>query len=132
MTVAFEDKMLGVDFGSMLKDGALIKKPNESEVYVIEGEYKRYLRPEIIALYGHLDASKAIEIDDATFHSYTTANYVRYVDDERVYAVWPDGTKHWMDITPQQWDASGRDWNAIFVINDLELNTYQTGANIVR
>jgi len=54
------------------------------------------------------------------------------VNDEKVYAVWPDGTKHWLDITPQQWDASGRDWNAIFIINDLELNTYKTGADITR
>jgi len=132
LTMKFEEKTLGIDFGSVLKDGVLIKKAIENETYVIEGKYKRYLRPEIIALYGHLDAAKAIEVDEATFHSFTTANYVRYVNDEKVYAVWPDGTKHWLDITPQQWDASGRDWNAIFIINDLELNTYKTGADITR
>ena len=132
LTVAFEEKSLGVDFGSVLKDGVLIKKSRESEVYVIEGKYKRYLKSEVIALYGHLKDAKVIEVDDATFHSYTTANYVRYVSEEQVYAVWPDGTKHWLNITPQQWDASGRDWNAIFVINDLELNTYKIGADITR
>jgi hypothetical protein len=132
LNVAFEEKILGVDFGSALKDGALIKKARESEVYVIEGKYKRYLRPEIISLYGHLDAAKVIEVDDAIFHSYTTANYVRYVNEEQVYAVWPDGTKHWLNITPQQWDASGRDWKAIFIINDLELNAYKIGADITR
>ena len=121
-----------MDFGSSLKNGALIKKTRESEVYVIEGKYKRYLRPEIIALYGHLAGVKPIEVDETAFHSYATANYVRYVNEEQVYAVWPDGTKHWLNITPQQWDASGRDWNAIFIINDLESNTYQTGANITR
>jgi len=132
LTMKFEEKTLGVDFGSALKDGVLIKKATENETYVIEGKYKRYLRPEIIALYGHLDAAKAIEVDEATFHSYTTANYVRYINEEQVYAVWPDGTKHWLNITPQQWDASDRDWNAIFIINDLELNTYKTGAEIIR
>ena len=132
LTVKFEEKMLGVDFGSVLKDGVLIKKATENETYVIEGKYKRYLRPEIIALYGHLDAVKAIEVDEATFHSYTTANYVRYVNEEQVYAVWPDGTKHWLNITPQQWDASGRDWGAIFIINDLEINNYKTGVDIIR
>ncbi|OGN02435.1 MAG: hypothetical protein A2655_01755 [Candidatus Yanofskybacteria bacterium RIFCSPHIGHO2_01_FULL_43_42] len=132
LTVSFMDKPLGVDFGSIIKDGALIKKATENETYVIEGKYKRYLRPEIIALYGHLNAVKAIEVDETTFHSYTTANYVRYVNDERVYAVWPDGTKHWLNITPQQWEASGRDWGAIFIINDLELNTYKIGADITR
>jgi len=132
LNMKFEEKTLGVDFGSALKDGVLIKKARESEIYVIEGKYKRYLRPEIIALYGHLDVANVIEVDEATFHSYTTANYVRYINEEQVYAVWPDGTKHWLNITPQQWDASGRDWGAIFIINDLELNAYGTGADIIR
>ena len=132
LNMAFEENLSGIDFGSALKDGTLIKKARESEVYVIEGKYKRYLRPETIALYGHLKNAKIIEVDDATFHSYVTANYVRYVNEEQVYAVWPDGTKHWLNIAPRQWDASGRDWRAIFIINDLELNAYRTGADIIR
>lgn len=132
LTISFEDKILGVDFGPALKNGALIRKAGENEVYVIEGKYKRYLRPEIIALYGHLDAVKAMEVDDTISSSYLTANYVRHVDDEKVYAVWPDGTKHWLNITPRQWDASGRDWNAIFIINDLEFNAYKTGTDIIK
>ena len=115
-----------------IADGALIKRPGEPEIYVVEGKYKRYLRPEIIKLYGHLDASKAIELDDKPFNSYSTANYVRSVNDKKVYAVWPDGTKHWLNITAQQWDTSGRDWGAIFIINDLEFNNYKTGADITR
>ena len=116
----------------ILKDGDLIKRPREAETYVVEGKYKRYLRPEVIALYGHLNQAKAIEIDDETFNSFVTANYVRNFNEQKVYAVWPDGTKHWLNITPQQWDASSRDWNAIFIINDLELNFYATGPNITR
>lgn len=117
---------------SVVKDGSLIKRKGEKELYVIEGKYKRYLNSGVISLYGHLDVSKAIELEPEAFHSYTTANYVKYVDDEKVYAVWPDGTKHWLNITPKQWDDSGRDWGAIFTINDLELNYYKTGANIIR
>lgn len=113
-------------------DGALIKRPAESEIYVVEGKYKRYLRPEIIKLYGHLDPSKAIELDDKKFNSYTTANYVRSINDKKVYAVWPDGTKHWLNMTGQYFAESGRDWGAIFTINDSELNTYKTGADITR
>ena len=120
------------DSAKPIIDGALIKRPGESEIYVVEGKYKRYLRPEIIKLYGHLDASKAIELDNEKFNSYTTANYVRYIDDKKVYAVWPDGTKHWLNITAQQWDDSGRDWGAIFIINDLEFNTYKIGPDIIR
>lgn len=116
-----------------LSDGALIKRNNsEPEMYVIEGKYKRYLRPEVIKLYGHLDPTKVILLDDAQFNSYVTANYVRNVNDEKVYAVWPDGTKHWLNMTGEYFTSSGRDWGAIFIINDLELNFYKTGADITR
>lgn len=117
---------------SALKDGLLIKKRNEKELYVIEGKYKRYLNPVVLGLYGQLDPLKAIEVDETLFHSYATANYIREVNDKKVYAVWPDGTKHWLNITPQQWDASGRDWNSIFIINESELHSYKTGVDIVR
>ena len=134
LSVRIDTKVVSTEeaVASVVKDGSLIKRRGESEIYVIWGKYKRYLNPGIISLYGHLDPTKAIELEPEVFHSYITANYVRYVDGEEVYAVWPDGTKHWMNITPKQWDDSGRDWNAIFVINDLELNYYKTGADIVR
>ena len=115
-----------------LKDGVLIKRPREKEIYVIWGKYKRYLNPGVISLYGHLDPANAIELEPEVFNSYQTANYVKYINEEKVYAVWPDATKHWMHITPQQWDDSSRDWNAIFTINDLELNYYKTGVDITR
>src|SRR3989338_7523734 len=134
LSVRIDTKVVSTEeaVASVVKDGSFIKRRGESEIYVIWGKYKRYLNPGIISLYGHLDPTKAIELEPEVFHSYITANYVRYVDGEEVYAVWPDGTKHWMNITPKQWDDSGRDWNAIFVINDLELNYYKTGADIVR
>ena len=114
----------------ILKDGALMKRPAEPPLYVIGGKYKRYLSPEVIALYGQLNPATAIEAAPQVFESYASTNYVRFVDDKKVYAVWPDGTKHWLNITAQQWDASGRDWNAIFTISDLELNFYKTGPDI--
>lgn len=46
--------------------------------------------------------------------------------------LWPDGTKHWLNISAAQWDASGRDWGAIFIINDREAAFYAAGADIVR
>lgn len=115
---------------NMLIDGALIKRPNESEIYVIWGKYRRYLNPGVISLYGHLNPADAIELGPEEFNQFTTSNYVKFVDDEKVYAVWPDSTKHWLNITPQQWDATHRDWNAIFTINEHEVNYYRTGAEI--
>lgn len=129
----------------IVKDGSLIQKKGEKEIYVIWGKYKRYLTPGVIALYGHLNPANAIEIEPEFFHSYTTSNYVKYVNEEKVYAVWPPGedsftlgggiasdeSKHWLNITPRQWDGSGRDWGAIFTINNLELDYYRTGIDII-
>ena len=116
----------------MVKDGSLIHKKGEKEIYVVWGKYKRYLTPGIISLYGHLDPNKAIGVEPEKFNAYQTSNYVKHADDERVYAVWPDETKHWLNITPRLWDESGRSWGAIFTINDLELNYYKTGEEIKR
>ncbi len=113
-------------------DGSLIKRPGESEIYVVEGKYKRYLRSEIIKLYGQLDPSKAVELDDKIFNSYTTANYVRNINDKKVYAVWPDGTKHWLNMSGDYFTQSGRDWGAIFTINESEFNSYKKGADITK
>ncbi len=117
---------------NIIPDGALIKKPIEPPIYVIWGKYKRYLLPGVIAMYGHLNPANAIEVQPPVFDTYISSNYVRYINDPKVYAIWPDGTKHWLNITPQQWDSSHRDWNAIFIINELELNYYKTGVDITR
>jgi len=116
-----------------LQDGMLIKRiGQESEVYVIEGKYKRYLRPEIIALYGHLIGVQPIEVSDDIFQSYVTANYIRDVNQKQIYAVWPDGTKHWLNMSGSYFSSSGRDWGSIFIVNDAEFNKYLTGSIITK
>ena len=117
---------------SIIENGSLIKKPREGELYVIEGKYKRYLSAGALASYGHLDPTKAIEVDEGTLNSYTTANYVRALNDKKVYAVWPDGTKHWLNMSGEYFTQSGRDWGSIFTINDAEFQFYKTGPDIVK
>ena len=117
---------------SIIENGSLIKKPREGELYVIEGKYKRNLSAGALASYGHLDPAKAIEVDEGTLNSYTTANYVRALNDKKVYAVWPDGTKHWLNMSGEYFTQSGRDWGSIFTINDAEFQFYKTGPDIVK
>ena len=81
-------------------------------------------------LYGFQDRI-VHEVSDDVFIHYLSSNYIRAIDQQKVYAIWPDNTKHWIDITPAQWDASHRDWGAIFIVNDAEVASYQTGQNIV-
>jgi hypothetical protein len=117
---------------SEIVDGSLIKLRGSDDVYVIRGPWKRYLLPEVIDMYGHIDPSQAIEVSAGVFHSYKTSNYVRFVDDEKVYAVWPDGTKHWFDMTGEYFISSKRSFDAIFIVNEAEINYYQTGSDITR
>ena len=133
MTVSVKISFVDNKLAQKPPNGSLIKRRGgEKEMYVVEGIYKRYLRPEIIKLYGHLDVNNVIELDDAVFSSYTTANYIRPVNDKKVYAVWPDGTKHWLNMSGEYFTQSGRDWGAIFSVNELESNSYKTGADIIR
>ena len=110
-------------------NGDLIRRAGESDIYVVWGPYRRYLGQGILQLYGFQNRPVTTVSDDLFFR-YLTTNYIRAVDQQKVYAVWPDGTKHWLDITPAQWDASHRDWNAIFTVNDAEVDAYTTGPAI--
>lgn len=142
LSVAAEQEVRGlvasstllIDNGlSVSRDGDLIKRQGrEQEMYVIQGKYKRYLRPDVIALYAHLAGQQPREVDDPVFNSYTTTNYIRAVSGKKVYAVWPDGTKHWLNMSAQRFTESGRDWGSIFVVNDAEANSYRTGGDITR
>ncbi|HUO75858.1 MAG TPA: hypothetical protein VMU12_03025 [Candidatus Paceibacterota bacterium] len=112
-------------------NGDLIRRAGQADVYVVWGPYRRYMTPGTLALYGFQDRP-VITVSDDMFFRYLSTNYIRAVDQQKVYAVWPDGTKHWLNITPAQWDASHRDWNAVFIVNDAEANSYTTGVDITR
>jgi len=129
---------------AVIPDGSLIRRKEESDIYVVEGKYKRYLAPGVISLYGHLDPTKAFQLEPVRFDSYLSTNYVRYINEQKVYAVWPpgegssgagiasDGTKHWLHMPAQTFSETGRDWSSIFIINDLELNFYKTSSDITK
>ena len=116
---------------SAIQDGALIMHAGTPDIYVVWGTYKRYLAPEVLSFYG-LDPAKAVTVSEAVFQSYMPSNYVRAVDEKKVYAVWPDGTKHWLNMTAQHFTDSYRDWNSIFIVNNLESNFYKIGPDITQ
>lgn len=116
---------------SVVKDGSLIAHVGTSDIYVVWGTYKRYLAPEVLPFYG-LDPANVIIVPEAVFQSYMPSNYIRAVNEEKVYAVWPDRTKHWLNMTAQHFTDSHRDWNSIFIINNLESNFYKLGSDITQ
>lgn len=114
---------------ALLKDGALISHRGTPDIYVVWGQYKRYLAPEVLKFYG-LENTKVITVPESIFQSYMPSNYVRAIDEKKVYAVWPDGTKHWLNMSAQTFSDTHRDWNSVFIINDLESNYYKVGSEI--
>lgn len=116
---------------SSLQDGSLIMHAGAPDIYVVWGTYKRYLAPEVLPFYG-LDATKAVIVPESIFQSYVPSNYIRAVDEKKVYAVWPDGTKHWLNMTAQHFTDSYRDWNSVFIVNNLESNFYRVGPDITQ
>jgi len=114
---------------SGIKDGSLIMHAGTPDIYVVRGIYKRYLAPEVLPFYG-LDATKVITVQEAVFQSYMPSNYIRAINEKKVYAVWPDGTKHWLNMTAQHFTDSHRDWNSVFIVNNLESNFYRVGPDI--
>ncbi len=125
-----ESKSLFTDAPVVGENSLIKRRGSEKEVYVIAGRYKRLLTQQAQALYGHLANQKPVEVDDTVFNSYVTSNYIRPESDKKVYAVWPDNTKHWFNMTGQQFTDSGRDWGAIFVISDAEGKLFAPGTDI--
>lgn len=117
----------------ILHDGSPIKRRgSESEIYVIQGKYKRLIVPSVLAFYPSLRDQEALPLSDALFSKYATSNYIRGVGGKKVYAIWPDGTKHWMNMTGEYFIRSGRDFGAVFVVDDAEIALYPSGPNIIR
>ncbi len=114
-----------------LNDGSLIVHAGTPDIYVVWGTYKRYLALDVLKFYS-LDASTAITVPEGIFQSYMPSNYIRAIDEKKVYAVWPDGTKHWLNMTAQHFTDSYRDWNSVFIVNNLESNFYKIGPDITQ
>jgi hypothetical protein len=131
LTIEYTDQPIASAAPAVIPDGSLIMHAGTPDMYVVTGTYKRLLAPEVLKFYG-LDAAKAVTVSEAVFQSYMTANYIRAVDEKKVYTVWPDGTKHWLNITAQQFSDSHRDWNSIFIVNNLESNFYKIGSQITQ
>ncbi len=110
-------------------DGALIR--HGRELYVVRGDYRRSLSASVAALYG-LEREEAVPVSDQTANRYSVSNYIRAEGQQKVYALWSDGTKHWLHMPWDTFVSSGRDWNSIFTVSPQELALYRTGADITR
>lgn len=115
-----------------IADGSLIRAQGDYKVYIIQDGYKRHiLDGRIFDFYEHLNWANIIEITPEERDSYITSSWVRAVNDKKVYEINGDKTKHWLNMTAEQFLESGRRWEGVFVINRQERNFYQTGAAVL-
>ncbi len=112
-------------------DGSLIKTANDNRVYIVSGKYKRWIQsPEIFTFYRHFDWSKLIIVSDEERDAYRTAALVRADTDYKVYEINGDNTKHWLNISAEEFNVSGRRWDMVQIINEKERDFYATGADV--
>lgn len=115
-----------------ISEGSLIRAKGDYKVYIVSGGYKRHiLDSKIFSFYGHLGWINVIEVTSEERDSYKTSAWVRADGDSRVYEVNGDGTKHWLNMTAEQFLASGRSWDGVFIINKQERDFYRTGASVL-
>lgn len=116
-----------------IPDGSLIRQQGDYKVYVIKGNYKRWiLSPAIMGMYPHFLWTSVREVSASEFSYYQDAWLVRADGDTKVYEINGDGTKHWLNMTPDWFAQSGRKWDMVYVVNKQERDWYRTGAEVLR
>jgi len=123
---------LSAKISPSLPNGSLIRQQGDYKVYIIKGNYKRHiLSGEIFNFYGHLNWNKIIDVNFEQKNSYLDSCLVRVFKGIKVYEINSDGTKHWLNMTADQFEKSGRKWEMIYTINQKELDFYPSGDNIL-
>ena len=116
-----------------LPDGSLIRARGDYKVYVINGSWRRHIvNSRIFSFYPGLGFEKVIEVDPAVLNQYQKSSLVRYAGSQRVYEVDAFGARQWLNMGGEAFNASGRSWEAIFMINSHELNYYLLGRPILK
>lgn len=113
-------------------DGSLIRARGDFKVYIIKDGFKRWLQSaEFFKFYPHLKWDSVIVVTAQEKDWYQDAWLVRAQNDFKVYEINGDGTKHWLNMTTDQFAASGRKWGMVYVINETERDWYKTGAEVL-
>ena len=126
-------------------DGDIIQcqsSDNPFAVYIVKvvGDTK-YIRHivslDIFNYYGHLQWENLKQVE--SLNEYSLSGWVRYntglnytaAPTNKVYEINGDQTKHWINMTAEQFLSHGGSEPAIFNINQGELNLYTAGADVM-
>jgi hypothetical protein len=114
-----------------IADGTLIRAEGDPRVYVISGGWKRHiLSSKILNFYKKQSPKEVIIVSPEILDQYKESNLVRYTSGKKVYFIDKSGNKHWLNLSPGQFIASGYDWSSVFPIDLAELTLYKNSYNI--
>ena len=126
-----------IDLDPPIGDGSLFVLDDTSDLYqahVVDGAlFKRLiLNPAVFDGYG-FQLSDVRSVEQAEFDRWTKTDLARLDDDAEVWRLFPDGgegVRRLLDITPEQFEAAGFDWNAVISINQTEFDEWRAGPPI--
>lgn len=131
-TVALNNAFVYSGFVSR-PEGSLLRARGDAKVYVIKGNYKRWIQTaDIFTHYGHLKWSDIIEVEPAELENYQESWLIRADGNKKVYQITSVGAKQWLNMSGPQFGSSGRQWDSVFVVNTYERDAYKTGKNITK
>jgi len=113
-------------------DGTLLRTKGGYKVYIVNGEYKRWIQTaELFNRYGHLRWEDIIDVEQSVLNQHQESWLIRADGDPRVYELNADGTKHWLNMTAEQFVQTGHQWEMVYLVNAWERDYYRTGANVM-
>ncbi|NIA10009.1 MAG: hypothetical protein GWP10_09845 [Nitrospiraceae bacterium] len=125
---------------SKIVDGDIIQCQSSSNpfaVYIVKvvgnTKYIRHIVSlEIFNYYGHLKWENLKQVD--SLNNYSLSGWVRYntgLNGTAVYEINGDQTKHWINMTAEDFLLHGGSDAAIYSVNQGELNLYTTGPDVM-
>ncbi|MFH1671582.1 MAG: hypothetical protein ABH889_02315 [Candidatus Portnoybacteria bacterium] len=113
-------------------EGSLLRAKGDYRVYIIKGNYRRWIqKAEIFNQYQHFKWEDIIDVEPSVMNQYQDAWLIRADNDKKVYEVNGDGTKHWLNMTAEEFTISGRKWDMVYIVNSFERDSYSTGSNVM-
>lgn len=128
--VSFE-VFLSNSVATRFSDGVLVRANDSEEVYIVKNGskigqiFKRWIQTEeVFGFYGHLKWGDVIELKPDFLSAFDESFLIRRAGDYKVYEADKSGNKKWLDMTPEEFEARGYSWDAVYEVNEQEFNWY--------
>ena len=109
----------------VIPNGSLVRAINDYKVYIINNSYLRHIIDEIIfSFYKHLNKDNIQEISSSLINDYQESYLIRASNDYKVYKI-IDNEKRWLDITVEEFENLGYNWDEVYVVNGEEWGWYE-------